>query len=83
MTTKKARSRKSDDLRPGYDLSKLAHPVRGKYHARATAGGNLVLLDADVAAAFPTAEDVNTALRLLLNVARTRVGGRKRSRRSA
>ena len=83
MTTKKARSRKSDDLRSSYDLAKLAHPVRGKYHDRAAAGSNLVLLDADVAAAFPTAEDVNTALRLLLNVARARVGGRKRSRRSA
>lgn len=83
MTTKKARSRASDELRSSYDLAQLAHPVRGKYHARAIAGGNVVLLDADVAAAFPTAEDVNTALRLLLNVARAKVGGRKRPGRTA
>ena len=83
MSTKKARSRKSDDLRPGYDLARLDHPVRGKYHARAVAGGNVVVLDADVAAAFPTAEAVNTALRLLLTVARTKIAGHKRSRHTA
>jgi hypothetical protein len=83
MTTKKVRSRRADELRPGYDLARLAHPVRGKYHTRAVAGSNVVLLDADVAAAFPTAEAVNTALRLLLTVARTKVAGHKRPRRSA
>jgi len=83
MTTKKARSERADDLRPGYDLAGLSHPVRGKNHARTVAGSNVVLLDADVAAAFPTAEAVNSALRLLLTVARAKVTGAKRPRRSA
>jgi hypothetical protein len=58
-----------DELRDEYDLSELAGGVRGKYLGRATAGSNLVLLDPDVARAFPTAEAVNQALRLLVNVA--------------
>jgi hypothetical protein len=80
---KKARSRKPDELRPEYDLSGLKHAVRGKYHARAIAGSNVVLLDADVAEVFPTTESVNAALRMLLTLARTKISGGKRSRRSA
>jgi len=73
MTTKKARSNGDDDLRREYDLSKLAHPVRGKYQERAMADSNLVLLDPDVAQAFPNVEAINDALRMLVNVARTTV----------
>jgi hypothetical protein len=40
--------------------------VRGKYVERYRQGTNLVLLDPDVAAAFPDAKAVNDALRLLL-----------------
>jgi hypothetical protein len=40
--------------------------VRGKYVERYREGTNLVLLDPDVAAAFPDATAVNDALRLLL-----------------
>ena len=83
MTTKMARSKRPDDLRPEYDVGDLKHPVRGKYHARAIAGSNVVLLDADVAEVFPTAEAVNDALWLLLTLARTKVSRGKRSRRSA
>lgn len=36
---------------------------RGKYAARYAEGTNVVLLDPDVAAVFPTAEAVNSALR--------------------
>ncbi len=83
MTTRKARSSRSDGLRREYNLSELENPVRGKYHARAIAGSNLVLLDADVAQAFPTAEAVNEALRLLVTIARTRVRNGKKARRRA
>jgi hypothetical protein len=56
-----------DDLRPEYDLSQLLKDgVRGKYAERYKAGTNLVLLEPDVAKAFPTAEKVNQALRLLM-----------------
>lgn len=55
-----------DDLRPEYDFSQMKGGVRGKYVERFREGTNLVLLDPDVAAAFPDAKAVNDALRLLL-----------------
>ncbi len=59
-----------DDLRPEYDATVLKDGVSGKYAARYQAGTNLVLLAPDVAAAFPTSEAVNEALRLLMQVAK-------------
>lgn len=44
----------------------FAEGVRGKYAARYAERTNLVALDPDVAAAFPTSEEVNRALRSLL-----------------
>jgi len=58
-----------DELRPEYDFSKMAAGVRGKYIERYRAGTNLVLLDPDIARAFPTDASVNEALRLLLQIA--------------
>jgi hypothetical protein len=58
-----------DELRPEYDFSHLSEGVRGKYVERYRAGTNLVLLDSDVAQAFPTEDSVNEALRLLMQVA--------------
>ncbi|BAZ82966.1 hypothetical protein PN497_24385 [Sphaerospermopsis kisseleviana CS-549] len=58
-----------DDLRPEYDFSKMQGGVRGKYVERYKAGTNVVLLDPDVAQAFPTSEAVNEALRLLMQIA--------------
>jgi hypothetical protein len=67
---KKASNRKPDgDLRPEYDLRLLGRGVRGKYHARATSGSNLVLIEPDLAAFFPDAKSVNRALRLLAEAA--------------
>ena len=68
---KKAESETEDDeLRSEYDLSELKGRARGKYIERYKAGTNLVLLEPDVAAAFPDAKAVNEALRLLMKVAR-------------
>lgn len=64
---------RSDDLRPEYGLSKLTGGVRGKYYERATAGTTLVLLDRDVADAFPDGRTINEALRALIRVAETQV----------
>ena len=61
--------RRSDDLRPEYDLARLKGGVRGKYYKQAAAGTNLVLLEPDVARAFPDSTSVNRALRLLQEVA--------------
>lgn len=58
-----------DDLRPEYDFSKMQCGVRGKYVERYRAGTNVVLLDPDVARAFPTSDSVNEALRLLMQIA--------------
>lgn len=58
-----------DELRPEYDFSSMTGGVRGKYVERYRAGTNVVLLDRDIAKAFPTSTSVNEALRLLLQVA--------------
>lgn len=58
-----------DELQPEYDFSQMEGGVKGKYVERYRAGTNLVLLDPDVAKAFPTEADVNEALRLLMQVA--------------
>jgi hypothetical protein len=59
-----------DDLRPEYDLAHLLRGgVRGKYAERFHAGTNLVLLAPDVAQAFPDDQAVNTALRLVMQLA--------------
>lgn len=62
----KNRAAESDDLRPEYDFSKLKGRVVGKHYAQATAGVTMVLLESDVAAAFPTGRAVNKALRGIL-----------------
>jgi hypothetical protein len=59
--------RPEPDLRPEYDFS---GGVRGKYARRAARGSNVVLLEPDVARAFPDAKAVNTALRALAGIAR-------------
>jgi hypothetical protein len=66
MPTKNRVVDPADELRPEYDLSKLKGRVRGKHHTQATAGVALVLLESDVAAAFPTGQAVNKALRSVL-----------------
>lgn len=72
MPIKNAPVSSDDDLRPEYDLSKLKGGVRGKYYERATAGTTLVLLEPDVAAAFPDGRTINQALRALIKVAESR-----------
>ncbi len=62
-----------DELRPEYDEALLKgllkNGVRGKYMERCRQGTNLVKLAPDVAAAFPTEQAVNEALRRLLQSA--------------
>ena len=66
---KEVEAEPEDEMRPEYDFSQLKGRVRGKYVERYREGTNLVLLDPDVAAAFPDARAVNEALRLLMDVA--------------
>ena len=73
--TKKQASEVADELRPEYDLATLLKgAARGKYAERYKQGTNLVLLEPDVAAAFPTQEAVNEALRLVMQLARIPAG---------
>ena len=75
---KKPKTEMNDELRPEYDLRKLLKGgVRGKYAERYRAGTNLVLLDPDVAKAFPNEEAVNNALRLVIQLTKI-PNGKKR-----
>ncbi len=58
---------KDDDMRREYDFT---HAVRGKYADRFPQDVVMVTLAPDVAAAFPNADAVNEALRLLLKTAK-------------
>ncbi len=50
-------------LRPEYDFASMKGGVRGKHYRRIREeGGGAVLLDADVADAFPSEASVNEAL---------------------
>ena len=65
--------RSTDEMRAEYDFS---GGVRGKYVDRYRRGTNVVLLDPELAEAFPDSKSVNDALRALLAVA-TRAERRK------
>lgn len=58
-----------DELLSEYDFSQMKGGVRGTYADRILTGTNIVRLDADVAQAFPDEASVNTALRLLIQIA--------------
>ncbi len=54
-------------MRREYDFSR---GVRGKYARRYAQGANVVVLEANVAKAFPSAEAVNDSLRALAAIIR-------------
>lgn len=54
------------ELQEDYDLSQLPVMPRGRYAPERRIGRNLVVLEPDVARAFPSDEAVNKALRLIL-----------------
>ncbi|MGL5080806.1 MAG: hypothetical protein ACRC8A_04915 [Microcoleaceae cyanobacterium] len=66
---KEIKNEMEDELRPEYGFAQMKEGVRGKSVERYRAGKNLVLLDPDVAQAFPNDATVNEALRLLVQVA--------------
>jgi hypothetical protein len=71
-------------MRREYDFASMSGGVRGKYAGHLKAGGNLIVLDEDVAKAFPTSAAVNEALRALLQAAsHIRGSGKPRARRPA
>ncbi len=65
----KTQPEQNDELHPEYDLKPLLKDgVRGKYAARYHAGTNLVLLEPEVARAFPNEKSVNDALKLVIQL---------------
>ena len=66
---KEVENEMEDELRSEYDFTQMKGGVRGKYVERYRAGTNVVLLDPDVAQAFPNEIAVNDALRMLIQVA--------------
>ncbi len=66
---KEVENEMEDELRSEYDFAQMQGGAKGKYVERYRTGTNLVLLDPDVAQAFPNDEAVNEALRLLIQVA--------------
>lgn len=66
---KKRNTEFQDELREEYDFKELLKGgVRGKYAERYRSGTNLVLLEPDVAKAFPSEQAVNEALRLVIQL---------------
>jgi len=63
---KKARKKASGNLRPEYKRSDLGPLIRGKYARRVAEATNVVVLDPQIAKAFPNDRAVNKALRGLL-----------------
>ena len=58
-----------DELRPEYELkSLLGEGARGKYSSQYKQGTNLVLLEPEVAKAFPNEKAVNEALKLVIKL---------------
>ena len=78
---KKKTTELNDDLRPEYDLkSLLKDGVQGKYTQTYRAGTNLVLLEPDVAKAFPDEKAVNDALRLVMKLTKVQKDARPDAR---
>jgi hypothetical protein len=63
---KKGSRQPTDDLRPEYKRSDFGTLVRGKYAQRVAEATNVVVLEPQVARAFPNDRAVNRALKGLL-----------------
>jgi hypothetical protein len=76
MSENSKKGKKNDEMRAEYDFSSA---VRGKHVKRFPRDVVMVTLAPDVAAAFPDADAVNEALRVLLKAAKKASKPRGRS----
>ncbi|MEK6754442.1 MAG: hypothetical protein AABZ00_19465 [Chloroflexota bacterium] len=69
---KKNSIKKQDDyeLNDEYDLSKMTILPKGRFDPKHRIGNNIIVLEPDIAKAFPNDEAVNEALRLLLKASK-------------
>jgi hypothetical protein len=79
MNGKSMKKAKIENMRSEYVREDLGKGIRGKYYRQYQEGTNLVLLDDDVAAVFPTEDSVNETLRSLIDVAQRSTGLTSRS----
>ncbi len=56
----------NDQLQPEYPEKLIKSSVRGKYAKQYREGTNIVLLEPDIAKAFPNTQAVNDALRRVM-----------------
>ena len=78
---KKTTELNNDELRPEYDMkSLLKGGVRGKYAQQYRQGTNLVLLEPEIAKAFPNEKAVNDALRLVMKLNKVQDKARQSAR---
>ena len=68
---KKAKRKSASRLRSKHDIASLEDIVRSLYLRRYRAGTNLILLDPELAKAFPTEDAVNDALRSYLRMTKS------------
>lgn len=69
----------ADEILPEYDF-KRSSP--NKFASRYASGSAVIVLEPDVAAAFPNSEEANEALRALAGIIRKHSGRQPSSRRS-
>lgn len=69
---KKNSTKKQDDyeLREEYNLSKMTILPKGRFDPKRRLGSNVVVLEPEIAKAFPDDKSVNEALRLILKAAK-------------
>jgi hypothetical protein len=80
---KRGSRKTADELRPEYRRSDFGSLVRGKYAARVATETNIVVLEPEIAEAFPNAKAVNDALRGLLDVATSNTSLNRTSQKTA
>lgn len=75
---KKSSTKKQDnyELREEYDLSKMTVLPKGRFDPKRRIGSNVVVLEPEIAKAFPNDEAVNEALRLILEATKIPQGTR-------
>ena len=73
---KKNSMKKQDDyeLKEEYDLSKMTVLPKGRFDPKRRIGSNVVVLEPEIAKAFPNDEAVNEALRLILKATKISQG---------
>jgi hypothetical protein len=80
---KKASRKPTNGLRHEYKRSDFGTLVRGTYASRIAEATNVVVLDPEVAKAFPNARAVNKALRGLMRDGISANGSTRRRKKSA